>query len=161
MAFCLIGRKIQTLTMAPKVLNNLPPVPPPSNSGLTFPLSHWSYFYLFIFKVYFIDYVITVFPIFPFCPSSACTPNPPAFPPLVHVHGLYICSLSSLFPIPFFTSPCLFYAYKLRFFFPLPFHPYSSPPSPYRKSSMWYPFLWFGSCSSCLLSICFCCFSFF
>ena len=44
-----------------------------------------------IFKVYFIDYATTIFPIFPpLSPLRPAPPNPPAFPILVHVHGLYI-----------------------------------------------------------------------
>ena len=48
--------------------------------------------YLFIyFKVYFIDDAITVFPIFPpRYPLRPDLPSPPAFPTLVHIHGLYI-----------------------------------------------------------------------
>ena len=54
------------------------------------------FIYLFIFKVYFIDYAITVIPVF-FSSLSPSTlypslPHPPAFPPrsLVYVHGLYM-----------------------------------------------------------------------
>ena len=60
-------------------------------------------------------------PLSPLCPVPA---NPPASPPppLVHVH-VHISSLVSLFPIPFFNSTCLFYAYQLCFLFPVPYLP--------------------------------------
>ena len=55
---------------------------------------------LTFFKVYFIDYAISVFPIFPLQPVP---PTPPAFPPLSSCpRVVHISSLSSVFPIPFF-----------------------------------------------------------
>ena len=55
-----------------------------------------------------------------------------------------ISSLASLFPIPFLTSPCLFYAYQLCFLFLVPSpSPRSSPPLPHWKPFMRSPFLWF------------------
>ena len=89
----------------------------------------------------------------PLCPAP---PNTPAPPPLVHIHGfVHISSLTSPFSILFLTSPNLVYAYHLCFLFPVPFPHHSSPPPPHWKPSMWSPFLWFCSCSSCLLSFCF------
>ena len=66
--------------------------------------------FLKFFKVYFIDYAITVFPIFP--PLShlhPVPPNPPAFPTLSsRPWVVHISSLSSLFPTPFFyLSPSI------------------------------------------------------
>ena len=95
---------------------------------------------------------------FPFYPLSA--PHPPSLPLSSCPWVVHINSLSYLFPIPFLTSPHLFNAYQLCFFFPVPFPPYSCLPSPHWNPSMWCPFLWFCSCSSCLLSFCFHCFSF-
>ena len=70
---------------------------------------------------------------------------------------VHISSLTSLFPTQFLTSPCLFYAYQLCFFFPVLPPPHSfPPPPPYWKPSLWSRFLWFHSCSSCLLSFCLC-----
>ena len=89
--------------------------------------------------------------------SSALHPQPASIPPdlsscpwLVHTS-----SLSSLFPIPFFTSPHLFNACQLCFLFPVPFPLYSSFLPSHWKTSTWCPFLWFCSCSSCLLSFLF------
>ena len=63
----------------------------------------------------------------PLCPAPS---NPPAFLPFSSCSWvLHISSLTSLFPVPFLTSPHLFYAYQLCFLFPVPFPTYS-PPSP-------------------------------
>ena len=106
------------------------------------PLSHTSqgslflYYYIFYYTVlslwchYFFKYILLImllhFPQFsPFIPPLLCTPQPSSIPPpptLVPVYGL--CSLSSLFPIPFLTSPRVFDAYQLCFLFPC----YSSSP---------------------------------
>ena len=74
-------------------------------------------------KIYFIDYAITVVPFFlPFIPLHPVCHLLPSFPhhsscPWV----VHISSLSSLFPILFLTSPHLFNAYQLCFFFPVSF----------------------------------------
>ena len=82
--------------------------------------------------------------------------HPPAFLPLSSCPWVvHTSSLDYLFSIPFLTSLCLFYAYQLCFFFPLPFPLYPSPPPSHWKPSMWCTFLWLCSCSSCLLSVCF------
>ena len=79
-----------------------------------------------IFKVYFIDYAITVFPIFPLYPRSALHALTLQHSLLLHSCPwvVHINSLNSLFPIPFLTSPHLFYAYQLCFFFPVPPPPF-------------------------------------
>ena len=47
-----------------------------------------SYFLFLFFKVHFVDYAITVSPIFPpFIPPPLCTLQPSSIPHLVHVHG--------------------------------------------------------------------------
>ena len=106
----------------------------------------------------------SVFPIFPLLSHFHLVPlKPPAFPPNLSSCPwvVHISSLSSLFPIPFFTSLHLFNAYWLCFFFPVPFPAYSSLPPPHWKPSMWYPFLWFCSCSSyCLVFVFVVCFFF-
>ena len=60
---------------------------------------------------------------FLFIPPPPCTPQPFSIPLLVYVHGLYISSLSSLFPIPFLTSPVFLmptnYASSSLYLFPL------------------------------------------
>ena len=64
----------------------------------------------FIFKLYFIDYATTVVPIFPLCLPTHSTPNSllqsPHHCPWPWV--MHINSLSTPFPILFFTSPWLF-----------------------------------------------------
>ena len=89
-----------------------------------------TYFYLFIrnfiilclFKIIFYWLCYYSFPNFP--PLAPFHPVPLN---LQHSPALSSCpwdihksSLSSLFPIPFLTSPCLFYAYQLCFFFTVP-----------------------------------------
>ena len=91
-------------------------------------LAYFVKHYVFFFKVYFIDYTITVvsFLFSPFSPSvlhhtrnripcslSSC--------PWV----IYISSLASTFPILFLTSPCLFSTYHLCFLFPVTFPSFS------------------------------------
>ena len=84
------------------------------------------------FKVYFIDYAITVVPFF-FSPLSSYTlhaASPQNFllsscPWVVH-----ISSLASSFPILFLPSPCLFCTYHLCFFFHVTFPPISRLPLP-------------------------------
>ena len=83
-------------------------------------------FNIFIFKIYFIDYAITVVPSFllytPFCPA----PPLPALPPLSSCPWvIHIISLASSFPILFLTSSCLFCTYQLCFLFSVPFPPFS------------------------------------
>ena len=115
---------------------------------------------IFIFKDILLIMLLLFSQFSPFISPLLCTPNPPAFlllsscPWVVHVS-----SLNSLFPISFLTSSRLVYAYQLCFLFPVLF-PTIPPPSP-TEPSMWCPFLWLCSCSSCLLSFCFHCFSFF
>ena len=50
----------------------------------------------------------------PFIPPPPHTPQPSSIPPLSSCPWVvHISSLNSLFPTPFLTSPCLFYAYQL------------------------------------------------
>ena len=114
-----------------------------------------------ISKIYFLSIFYWLcyysFPNFsPFTPSTLQPPtlqHPLTFrscPWVVH-----ISFLSSLFPIPFFfISPCLFYAYQLCFFFPVPFPPIPPFHLPTEIPPCDFHF-WFHSCSSCLLSYCF------
>ena len=69
-------------------------------------------FILFHFLIFFIDYAITVSPILP--PLSPLCPVPPTLqhsPLSPHPWVVHISSMSPLFPIPFFISPHLPYAY--------------------------------------------------
>ena len=116
-----------------------------SHTGLL--LFFWSRFYWLCYYS---------FPNFsPFVPPSALHPQTLQHPP--HLSScpwlVHISSLTSLFPIPFLTFLHLFYDYQLCFLFPVPSSPYfsPSPPAPHWKPSIWCPFLWFCSCSSCLL----------
>ena len=80
----------------------------------------------FFFKVYFIDYDITVVPFFfsPF-PSSLHSPLPcsTSLPLSSSPWVIHRSSLASPFPTLFLTSPCLFCAYLLCFLFPVSFPP--------------------------------------
>ena len=87
------------------------------------------------FKIYFIDYAITVVPFFSlFYSSLFCAPPLTSISPhlLVHVHGLvvHISSLASPFPTLFLPSPCLFSTYHSCFLFPVPFPSFSPLPLP-------------------------------
>ena len=84
------------------------------------------------FKVYFIDYTVTVDPFFlPFIPLHTAHPLPPSFHPLSSCPCVvHISSLASPFPMLFLTSLCLFCTYHLCFLFPVhfpPFYPLSFP----------------------------------
>ena len=63
---------------------------------------------------------------------------------------VHITSVASAFPIIFLASPCLFctYIYASYSLYLFPILP-TAPPHWYP--SMWSTFLWFYSCSSCLL----------
>ena len=53
---------------------------------------------------------------------TLCSPRICSNPPLSSCPWVVqMSSLSSLFPVPFLTSPQLFYAYQSCFFFPVPF----------------------------------------
>ena len=74
------------------------------------------YFWFWFFKVYFIDYAITVVPFFfsPLYPPLPSTPIPTSIPPFTSCPWvIHISSLASPFPILFLTSPCLFSTYHL------------------------------------------------
>ena len=83
----------------------------------------------FFFKIYFIDYAITVVPIFLTLPSSTWYPAfPPAIPPTLFSSCpwvMHISSLASTFPILFLTSPCLFSTYHLYYLHSVPSPPHS------------------------------------
>ena len=67
---------------------------------------------LFYFLKYFYWLCYYSFPFSPFYPPSTLSPQPSSIPPLSSCPWVVrISSLSPLFPIPFFISPCLFYAY--------------------------------------------------
>ena len=85
-----------------------------------------SLYILFIFKCILLIMLLQFSHFFPFIPPLPCSPQPPGFTsPLSSCPwDVHISSLSSLFPIPFLTSPRLFYAYQLCFFFPVPSPPF-------------------------------------
>ena len=98
-----------------------------------FPLPNYGSFLLLFFlyyyflKIYFIDYAITVVPVFispkgSFFPSAL--PHLSSCPWVIH-----ISSLASTFPILFLPSPCLFSTYHLCYLFSVP-SPLSPPPTP-------------------------------
>ena len=84
------------------------------------------------FKVYFIDYAITVVPIFPPLLSSTWySPSLQQSCPLSSCPGvLHISSLISPFPVLSLTFLCLFCTYQICFVFPVPFPPFSPFPLP-------------------------------
>ena len=82
---------------------------------------------LVFLSVYFIDYAITVVPVFPplplstqYHPSLQHSSHPLSSCPWV----VHVSSLASPFPILFLTSPCLFCTYHFYFLFPVPFPPF-------------------------------------
>ena len=84
----------------------------------------YAFIYLSIYKIYFIDYAITVVPIFLPLPFSAQYPPVPSsspYPPSSCPWAMYISSLASPFPILFFFFLLLFkYSWQVLF---------NSPPS--------------------------------
>ena len=89
--------------------------------------------YLFyLFKIYFIDYAITVVPFPPpFIPLCSAHPVPPTSPSFSSCSWvIHTSSLASTFPILFLTSPCLFSIYHLCYLFSVPFPPFSPFHSP-------------------------------
>ena len=89
--------------------------------------------YYFIFKVYFIDYAITVVPVFSPFPPSASTSLPSSNHPLSSCPWVtHISSLAFPFPILLLTSSCLFCTYLLCFLisvlYPCPPLPTDNPP---------------------------------
>ena len=103
--------------------------------------------FLFFWYIYWLCYYS--------CPISAPslnsilpTPSLPHSPTIVHVHGPYIQVLWLLhflhysYPPPVYFPPIIYATYSL----------YLSPLLP-LPLPCWAPFLWFCSCSSCLLSL--------
>ena len=124
----------------------------PSPTPFWFPLA-----LLFFFKYILL---ITVFPIFPPLPPYTAQPSS-ILPNLVHLHRLYIYILWILCFLHHSNLSPSILCLPIMLLIPCTFSPYSSPPLLHRKPSMWCPFLWLCSCSSCLLSFWFHCFSFF
>ena len=87
---------------------------------------------------------------FPFIPLCPALPLPPAFYSLSSCPWvLHINSLAYPFPILFLTSP-LYFVPTIYAAYSLYLSPQLPPPPPHWEASMWSPFLWFCSCSSCL-----------
>ena len=91
--------------------------------------------FIYLFKIYFIDYAITVVPFpTPLTPLHPDHPLPPTFPPYSSCPWvIHISSLASTFPILFLPSPCLFSTYHLGYLFSVPFPPLSPSHSPVDK----------------------------
>ena len=86
---------------------------------------------LSFFKIYFIDYAITVVPFLPLYSPPPCTPPPTCIPHFSSCPWvIYISSLASTFPILFLTSPCLSSTYDLCYLFSVPSPPLSPPIPP-------------------------------
>ena len=105
-----------------------------------------------LFKLYFIDYAITVVLISPLRPSST---QYPSLPQAIYPHHcsrswvMHVSSLATPFPILCFTSPWLFCNYLFVLLNPLTSSPIPLPIWQPSKCSL-YP--WFCLCS-CLLSL--------
>ena len=84
-----------------------------------------------IFKVYFIDYAITVVPFSsPFYFPQPCTPSPTSIPPFSSCSWvIHVSSLASTFSILFLLSPCHFLPTIYATYF-LYLSPLSLPPTP-------------------------------
>ena len=106
----------------------------PTSRLLLFPLG-MILLYCSFFKVYFIDYAITVVPFLsPLYSPPPCVLPPTCIPPLPLSSCPWIIHTSSLaspFPILFLTSLCLFCTYHLCFLFPVLILPFILlPPTP-------------------------------
>ena len=83
------------------------------------------------FLIYFIDYAITVAPIFPSFPTSTQFPlSLQQYPHLVHVHVMHISHLASPCPVLCLTSPCLYCTYQFVLLNPCNFSNLILPLSP-------------------------------
>ena len=117
----------------------------------------FTYLYLFQFLSFF-KYILLIMllQLSHFCPFTPLHPAhslPPTFPPYSSCPWvILISSLASTFPTLFLPSPYLFSTYHLCYLFSVPFPP-SPPLTLLLITLMWSPFLWFCSCSSCLLSL--------
>ena len=114
----------------------------PNIEIITFIFNELIAIYLF-FKLYIIDYGITVVPIFPLCPPLPSTahslrqhPQHCACPWV-----MYVSSLAAPFPILYFTSAWLFCNYLF-----LLLNPITSSPIPLHPPPIWQP-------SKCSLSM--------
>ena len=103
-----------------------------------------SFFYylifLLFFKLYFIDYTITVVHISPFCPPPSSTPHSFRLPahlcPCPWV--MHTISLATPFPILYFTSPWLFCNTYLHFLISSPLHSFLPIPLPSGNHQMFH-----------------------
>ena len=90
-------------------------------------------------------------PFIPLCPAQ---PLPPTFPPFSSCPWvIHVSSLVSTFPILFLTLPLSIFYLPFMLLILCTFPPSLPIPLPCWQPSMWSPFLWFCSCSSCLLSL--------
>ena len=180
---CVHGSGIYVICLTPSPSSNRSPPPWPSFKAALYSIV-WLYhnflkivtsncidldifeYFVHVYLFIYFQYILLIM-LLQFSQFFLIYPPSTLHPPTLHHSPLSSCpwvvcisSLISLFPKPFLTSSLLFYAYQLCFLFFVHFLPYSSPPLPHRKPSLWCPFLWFCSCSSCLLSICSscCCF---
>ena len=91
---------------------------------------HLLFIYLFNIFYWLCYYSCPIF-FLTFIPLHPVHPFPPSF---LHLSSclwvIHVSSLASPFPIPFLTSPCLFYAYQLCFLFTVPFPPFFPSASP-------------------------------
>ena len=107
------------------------------SSFLYIDLSFWPVSFSFFLKnfkisflICFIDYAITVVPIFPLCPPPPSPPIPSSNHPLCSCPwAVHISYLASSFPTLLLTSPCLFCTYQFVLLNPCTFSPMSSSPS--------------------------------
>ena len=94
---------------------------------------HCCILFLFVclFKYILLIMLLQFSQVLPLYPPSTLHPQTSSILPLSSCPWVvHTSSLSSLFPILFLTSPHLFYAYQLYFFFPVPFPPIPSFPLP-------------------------------
>ena len=100
-------------------------------TGLKFKVSLWTQGFCVFFKIYFIDYAITVVPFPPLTPLCPAHPVPPTFPPISTCPlVVHVSSLAATFPILFLTSSCLFSTYHLCYLFSVLFLPLAPSHSP-------------------------------
>ena len=113
------------------------------------------------FKYFLLIMLLQFSQFFPLYPPSIL-PQPSSVPPtpLVLSMGCTYKFFESSVCYTIFYLPLSILCLLIMLILPCTFPLHSSLPPPHWNPSVWCPFLWFCSCSGCLLNFCFHCFSF-